>query len=120
MKITLLSGVILTGCILLAGCGREATMEALRANNPAPAEAPVGRPPVPPESLTITPTGVSPLAAPAMAPDPILPTMDEVYKTRWLPVGLEPSAAKQPAGHEGPPEGRYQPEPRGDQTDGKQ
>ena len=96
---------------VLAGCTSEAIVaEALTANNPGLTVAPPGEPPVPPESLTITPTGMSPVSTTAVAPDPILPTMDRVYKTRRLPPGVRPMPAQRPSQHEGEPEERYQPE----------
>jgi hypothetical protein len=86
--------------------------DSLAAGDPARADAPVGAVPVSIESLGITPTGVPPTRTSAVEPDPILPTMDEVYKTRRLPGDAEKWAtpATQPSDHEGPPEGQHQPE----------
>lgn len=102
---------ILVLSMVTAGCGGEAAVEeGLMANDPGMVGVPPRRPPVPPEALEIVPTGMSPVSTSAVRPDPILPKMDEVYKTRVLPGHVEPSPATQPSGHEGPPEGQYQPE----------
>ena len=100
--------------ILLGGCAREVQSiidDSLAAGNPARADGPVGAPPVPPEALRITPTGVPPTRTSAVRPHPILPTMDEAWTQRRFPPGAGPQTpATRPADHEGPPEGRYQPE----------
>ena len=97
------------------GCARDVQhviRDSLAAGDPARVDGPVGAPPVPPEALTITHTGLPPTHTSAVEPDPILPTMDEVYKTRRLPAGAErwTKPATRPADHEGPPEGQYQPD----------
>ena len=86
--------------------------DSLAAGDPARADAQVGAVPVSIEALGITTTGMPPARTSAVEPDPILPTMDEVYKTRRLPGNAAQWAtpATQPSGHECPPEGQHQPE----------
>lgn len=72
--------------VFLAGCnGEEVVRESLASEHAARLEAPAGQPPVPPEWLTIPPSDLPPTETPWIDPDPILPTMDEVYKTRRVP-----------------------------------
>jgi hypothetical protein len=84
------------------GCAHDATRdvvhEALATENPALPDAPAGPPPVRPEALAIVPTGLPPTDAPAIAPQPILPRMDEAFMNRRLPAGVAPGpVATQPS-----------------------
>jgi hypothetical protein len=94
------------GALLLAlaagGCSHDATRdvinESLATENPARPDAVAGPPPVRPEALAIVPTGLPPTDAPAIAPQPILPRMDEAFKKRRLPAGVKPGpVATQPS-----------------------
>ena len=93
----------------IGGCAqdvRDVVAESLATENPARARALTGPPPVRPEALAIVPTGLPPTHAPAVAPNPILPKMDEAFKQRRLPPGVKPQTpATQPADHEAPPDG---------------
>lgn len=102
----------LAAAFIAGGCNTDAIIrDSLAAENPAAVDAPVGVPPVPMEALSITPTGMPPTHTSAVQPDPILPKMDEAYKQRRFPPGTGPQTpATQPADHEGPPEGQFQPE----------
>ena len=108
--------VVAAELLILGGCApdpQSVIHDSLSANNPARPGAPIGRPPVPPESLGIVPTGMAPTATPDVAPDPILPKMDQAWKNRWMPPEAE---ATQPADraveHERAPEGQYIPDPQ--------
>lgn len=95
----------------LAGCTDEIIIDSLAAGNPALASAPVGVPPVPPEALRIMATGMPPTHTARIAPDPILPHMDEAYRTRWMPPEAEVTQpAERPSQQETPPEDQFQPE----------
>lgn len=101
---------------LAGGCAHDATRdvinEALAAEDPACPNVAAGPPPVPPEALAIVPTGLPPVDAPAIAPEPILPRMDEAFMKRRLPAGVQPGPlATQPtdlkrATGEKPPQSR--------------
>lgn len=76
----------------LAGCNTDQIVrDGLVANDPGRAAATVGRPPVPPESLSISMTDDPPTASPAVAPKPILPKMDDDFRTRRFPEGVAPT-----------------------------
>lgn len=105
MKRLIVLAVIL---LITTGCARGVVHDSLDANNPAQHQSVVGRPPVPPESLTITPTGIPPAATSEVKPEPIQPRMDDARRYRLLPPGVpepesqrrdEPSPAQ--PGHEG-------------------
>ena len=97
----------------VAGCNssQEIVAEGLAADNPAQPDEMVGPPPVPPAALGITATPMPPTRTSRIAPDPILPKMDDAWEDRRLPAEAEPmTPADRPADQEQPPEDVYQPE----------
>lgn len=92
-----LAGALLFLAMLGTGCSQAIIADSLKANDPGISQSPTGQPPVPPESLTIAPTGMSPVATSAVEPDAILPTMDEAYRTRRLPRGAASMPATRPS-----------------------
>jgi hypothetical protein len=97
-----LGGILAALLVAAAGCAHDATRDvihdALATENPARPDAAAGPSPVRPEALAIVPTGLPPTDAPAIAPQPILPRMDEAFSKRRLPAGVQPGpVATQPA-----------------------
>jgi hypothetical protein len=75
------------------GHGPHAAIEgALSVEDPARVDAELGAPPIDPTALTIVPTGLPPTAGPAIAPEPIMPKMDEGYEKRRMHPEAEPAA----------------------------
>ena len=98
--------------LLTPGCNADATVrDSISANDPGRVSAHVGPPPVPPGDLQIMPSASPPTASPAVAPQPILPMMDQELRTLEFPAGAGPTlpVATQPADIEKTPYGKSAP-----------
>ena len=88
------SKLLFTATLALAagGCNTSGIInDGLAANDPSRLDAPAGTPPVPVASLAIAPTGLPPTATPKVQPDPVMPKMDNDFRTRSLPEGVAPT-----------------------------
>ena len=131
MRVSLIATLTVAAAALaLAGCETDDIVaDTLAAGDPARPDATVGPPPVPPAALGITATPMPPTHTSQIAPDPILPKMDDAWRNRRLPAEAEPmDPADRPSDQERFPEDVYQPEeleaerpgPAGDsQSEGK-